>query len=122
MPHPAPSPRHEIGSEGNSVYLRTRDDYEHHSLKLTAARTSGVGRTALRVSGEDAGPGAGYLDRGRAGQRSGVGIEDHRIVPHPRHPARAGSERVIPARVRGSGVLSPSGGGGSGLGVAARGR
>ncbi|WP_410671537.1 VOC family protein [Amycolatopsis sp. cmx-4-68] len=80
---PPPSPRHEIahlghvelftpepeksldffvrllgltenGSDGNTVYLRTWDDYEHHSLKLTAAKTSGVGRTALRASSEEA--------------------------------------------------------------------
>ena len=29
------------GASGDSVYLRTWDDYEHHSLKLTAASTSG---------------------------------------------------------------------------------
>jgi catechol 2,3-dioxygenase len=36
------------------VYLRTWDDYEHHSLKLTAAATSGLRRTGLRASSEDA--------------------------------------------------------------------
>ena len=40
----------ENGSAGDSVYLRTWDDYEHHSLKLTASATSGVGRTALRAA------------------------------------------------------------------------
>ncbi|AIJ22296.1 VOC family protein [Amycolatopsis methanolica] len=83
MPHLEPSPRHEIahlghvelltpepeksleffvdvlgltenGSRGDSVYLRTWDDHEHHSVKLTAAKTSGMGRTALRASSEDA--------------------------------------------------------------------
>ena len=44
----------ENGSDNDSVYLRTWDDYEHHSLKLTAAPASGVGRTALRASSEDA--------------------------------------------------------------------
>src|ERR1044071_8108097 len=44
----------ENGTDGDSVYLRTWDDYEHHSLKLTAAKTSGVGRTALRASSEEA--------------------------------------------------------------------
>ncbi|MET8851517.1 catechol 2,3-dioxygenase [Amycolatopsis sp. NPDC004625] len=44
----------ENGTDGDSVYLRTWDDYEHHSLKLTAARTSGVGRTALRAASADA--------------------------------------------------------------------
>jgi catechol 2,3-dioxygenase len=40
----------ENGSAGDSVYLRTWDDYEHHSLKLTASKLTGVGRTALRAS------------------------------------------------------------------------
>jgi catechol 2,3-dioxygenase len=44
----------ENGTDGDSVYLRTWDDYEHHSLKLTAAKTSGVGRTALRTTGAEA--------------------------------------------------------------------
>ena len=34
--------------EGDSVYLRGWDDYEHHSLQLTASKTSGVGHYALR--------------------------------------------------------------------------
>ena len=38
----------ENGANRDSVYLRTWDDYEHHSLKLTASTTSGVGRTGLR--------------------------------------------------------------------------
>lgn len=44
----------ENGREGDSVYLRTWDDYEHHSLKLTASHTSGIRRTALRTSSEQA--------------------------------------------------------------------
>lgn len=44
----------ENGRSGDSVYLRTWDDYEHHSLTLTASTTSGVGRTALRTSGQEA--------------------------------------------------------------------
>ena len=35
--------------EGDSVYLRGWDDYEHHSLKLAASKTSGVGHYALRA-------------------------------------------------------------------------
>jgi catechol 2,3-dioxygenase len=46
----------ENGSAGDSVYLRTWDDYEHHSLKLTAAATSGIRRTGLR--GQRASPAA----------------------------------------------------------------
>jgi catechol 2,3-dioxygenase len=44
----------ENGASGDSVYLRTWDDYEHHSLKLTAAATSGIRRTGLRASSEEA--------------------------------------------------------------------
>ena len=44
----------ENGSSGDSVYLRTWDDYEHHSLKLTAAATSGIRRTGLRAASPDA--------------------------------------------------------------------
>lgn len=44
----------ENGAEGDSVYLRTWDDYEHHSLKLTAAATTGVGRTSVRASSPEA--------------------------------------------------------------------
>jgi len=29
-----------------------------------------------------------HLDRGRAGERPGLGPEDHRLLPHARHPAR----------------------------------
>lgn len=42
------------GSQGPSVYLRTWDDYEHHSLVLTAHETSGLRRTALRASSQEA--------------------------------------------------------------------
>ena len=44
----------ENGTSGDSVYLRTWDDYEHHSLKLTASHTSGLRRTGLRASSEEA--------------------------------------------------------------------
>ncbi|GAA4667513.1 MULTISPECIES: catechol 2,3-dioxygenase [Amycolatopsis] len=44
----------ENGRDGDSVYLRTWDDYEHHSLKLTAHSTSGIRRTALRASSQEA--------------------------------------------------------------------
>jgi len=42
------------GASGNSVFLRTWDDYEHHSLKLTASASSGIGRTGLRAASPDA--------------------------------------------------------------------
>jgi catechol 2,3-dioxygenase len=43
----------ENGASGDSVYLRTWDDYEHHSLKLTASATSGIRRTGLRAASEE---------------------------------------------------------------------
>lgn len=42
------------GQDGDSVHLRTFDDYEHHSLVLTAAEKPGLRRTALRTSSEEA--------------------------------------------------------------------
>ena len=44
----------ENGTSGDSVYLRAWDDYEHHTLKLTASPTSGIRRTGLRAASEDA--------------------------------------------------------------------
>ena len=44
----------ESGREGNSVYLRAWDDYEFHTLKLTAARTSGVAHIGYRAASEQA--------------------------------------------------------------------
>jgi catechol 2,3-dioxygenase len=44
----------ESGRSGDSVHLRTWDDYEHHSLTLIAHDTSGIRRTALRTSSEEA--------------------------------------------------------------------
>jgi len=40
--------------EGNSVYLRTWDDYEHHTVKLTSDESSGIRRVALRASSQAA--------------------------------------------------------------------
>ena len=44
----------ENGTSGDSVYLRTWDDYEHHSLKLTGSAMSGLRRTGLRAASEEA--------------------------------------------------------------------
>ena len=54
----------ENGSDGSSVYLRTWDDYEHHSLKLTASATSGLRRTGLRAASEEALQAQGGRHRG----------------------------------------------------------
>ena len=39
----------ESGREQNSVYLRAYDDYERHSLKLTASKLPGLGHVAYRA-------------------------------------------------------------------------
>jgi catechol 2,3-dioxygenase len=39
----------ESGRQGDSVYLRSWDDYEHHTLKLTAAEKPGMGHFAFRA-------------------------------------------------------------------------
>jgi len=44
----------ESGREGDSVYLRAFDDYEYHSLKLTAAKTTGMRHAAYRAASPDA--------------------------------------------------------------------
>lgn len=40
----------ESARDGDSVYLRAWDDYEFHTLKLTASDTTGVGHIGYRVS------------------------------------------------------------------------
>lgn len=40
--------------DGDSAYLRAWDDYEFHTLKLTAAGTTGVGHIGYRVSSSEA--------------------------------------------------------------------
>src|SRR5258708_31636210 len=82
----------ENGTSGDSVYLRTWDDYEHHSLKLTASDTSGLRRTGLRASSE------GALHR-RGGQIQaavgGIGWQARDDGVAPTHPfRRAGRARV----------------------------
>ena len=44
----------ESGRKGDSVYLRGWDDYEHHSLQLTASKTSGLGHCAFRTTSPQA--------------------------------------------------------------------
>jgi len=41
-------------ARGDSVYLRAWDDYEHHTLKLTAARRPGMGHYAFRARSPEA--------------------------------------------------------------------
>ncbi|GAB4064467.1 catechol 2,3-dioxygenase [Ancylobacter sonchi] len=44
----------ESGREGDSVFLRAWDDYEFHTLKLTAASRTGIGHVAYRATSEQA--------------------------------------------------------------------
>ena len=44
----------ESGRRGESVYLRGWDDYEHHTLKLTASNTAGLGPLAFRATSPEA--------------------------------------------------------------------
>jgi catechol 2,3-dioxygenase len=44
----------ESGRKGDSVYLRGWDDYEHHSLQLTASPKSGMGHVAFRTTSPQA--------------------------------------------------------------------
>ncbi len=56
------------GRQGNSLYLRGWDDYERHTLKLTASAKPGLGHYALRASSPKA------LERRVAAvERSGFG-------------------------------------------------
>ena len=65
----------ESDRQGDSVYLRGWDDYEHHTLKLTAAQKPGLGHYAWRASSppalerrvaalEKSGLGQGWSDGG----------------------------------------------------------
>ncbi len=44
----------ESGREGDSVYLRAFDDYEFHTLKLTASNTTGMKHAGYRASSQAA--------------------------------------------------------------------
>ena len=44
----------ESGREGDSVYLRGWDDYEFHTLKLTASKQAGMGHVAFRAASPQA--------------------------------------------------------------------
>ena len=59
-------------TKGGSVYLRAYDDYEHHTLKLTAHKHAGLAHYAWRTRSADA------LERRVAAiEKSGLGIGWH---------------------------------------------
>jgi catechol 2,3-dioxygenase len=57
------------GQEGDSTYLRGWDDYEFHTLKLTAAHTNGLRHFAFRASSPEA-----LQRRVQAVEGAGLGI------------------------------------------------
>jgi len=63
-----------VGQRGDSVFLHAWDDYERFTVKLTAAATSGVGRTYLRAAGPDSL--SGLVDRLEATGRAGRWVDD----------------------------------------------
>ena len=54
---------------GDSVYLRGWDDYEHHTLKLTASKKPGIGHFAFRAASP-----AALQRRAAAVQATGLGL------------------------------------------------
>ncbi len=71
------------GEKGDSVYLRGWDDYERHSLQLTASHTSGLGHAAFRTRSPQA------LERRVAALRAGAARSGRRRAPSA--TARAGA-------------------------------
>jgi catechol 2,3-dioxygenase len=59
----------ESARAGDSVYLRGWDDYEHHTLKLTASKKPGIGHFAFRATSP-----AALQRRAEALQATGLGI------------------------------------------------
>jgi catechol 2,3-dioxygenase len=56
-------------TKGDSVYLRAYDDYEHHTLKLTAHKHAGLGHFAWRAMSQKA-----LERRVKAIEKTGLGI------------------------------------------------
>ena len=74
----------EVAADGDSVYLRSWDDYQHHSLKLTAHDTSGIGRLGYRTSS------AAALERRVAAiEAAGRGIGCATVIPESARPTRS---------------------------------
>jgi catechol 2,3-dioxygenase len=58
-----------VAEEGGSVFLRTWDDYERYTIKLTPSAAGGVGRTSFRASSQEA------LERRVAAiEKTGLGV------------------------------------------------
>ena len=111
----------ESGRAGDSVYLRGWDDYEFHTLKLTAHRTAGVGHVAFRTVSEaalqrrvkaletmgagigwvegDLGHGRAYRARNADGHQFELYYDTNWYVPPPdQRPALKNQAQRFPAR------------------------
>jgi len=102
----------ESGREGDSVYLRAYDDYERHTLKLTASKLPGMGHMAFRATSPEAlerrvaiieatGLGKGWTDgdlgHGRAPEGpETAGPEPDRAAQRRESAAREGREKLTP--------------------------
>ena len=73
----------ENGRDGDSVFLRTWDDYEQYSIVLTASNTSGIRRTALRVSSQEALDRLVALNPGGRWLAAGAGIGPSYLCADP---------------------------------------
>ena len=90
----------ESGREGDSVYLRAYDDYERHSLKLTASKLPGLGHVAYRTRSPQA------LERRVAVSKDRASISDGRMATS--HTGQHFSAR-IPTGTGSSSTTKPSG-------------
>src|SRR4051812_49971060 len=76
-----------VAEQGDSVFLRTWDEYELYTIKLTASDAAGVGRTSLRASSQAALERRGApLEEGGGGRGRGGGGGGTRppfLFPHP---------------------------------------
>jgi catechol 2,3-dioxygenase len=111
----------EAGREGDCVYLRGWDDYEFHTLKLTASSRNGLGHVGFRAwspaalqrriaavealglglgwSDGDLGHGPAFRVRGPDGHIFELYYETRRYVPPPElHPALKNQAQRYPAR------------------------
>jgi catechol 2,3-dioxygenase-like lactoylglutathione lyase family enzyme len=80
----------EVARDGDSVFLHAWDDYEHHTIKLTAAPTSGVGKVALAPPARPRCSAASQRSR-RAGTASDGTTAGRALARHTRSLIRTGT-------------------------------
>ena len=95
----------ETGRDSSSVYLRTWDDYEDHTVKLTAHDTSGIKRVGLRAfePGRPRGPGGGDQDDRARRRLEGRRSRYRAHLPVP----RSGRARAASCTGKRSGIPAP---------------